>query len=40
MLPDTVGHTNPVGGMFLMLTLPDSMHSMEIFRRVFRKGLQ
>ncbi len=39
MLPDTVGHTNPVGGMFLMLTLPDSMHSMEIFKKGIQEGV-
>ena len=39
LLPDSVSHTHPVGGMFLMLTLPDQMHSMEIFKKGIQEGV-
>ena len=39
LLPDTVSNTHPVGGMFLMHTLPDSMQSMELFKKGIREGV-
>jgi len=39
LLPDSVSHTHPVGGMFLMLTLPDRMHSMEVFEKGIQEGV-
>ncbi|PWR74616.1 PLP-dependent aminotransferase family protein [Methanospirillum stamsii] len=39
LLPDTIDHTRPVGGMFMMLTLPDSMHSMEVFHKGIKRGV-
>jgi len=39
LLSDSIHHTIPSGGMFLMLTLPGSMHSMNVFEQGIKEGV-
>ncbi|MDX8550758.1 PLP-dependent aminotransferase family protein [Methanospirillum sp. J.3.6.1-F.2.7.3] len=39
LLSDSIHHTIPSGGMFLMLTLPGSMHSMNVFEHGIKEGV-
>lgn len=39
MLPGSVSHTTPSGGMFLMLTLPDGLSSSDLFREGITEGV-
>lgn len=39
LLPDSVSHTTPIGGMFLMLTLPDGLSSSDLFREGIKEGV-
>jgi 2-aminoadipate transaminase len=39
LLSDSIHHTIPSGGMFLMLTLPGSMHSMNVFELGIKEGV-
>ena len=39
LLPDSISHSSPVGGMFMMLTLPESLNSMDIFHQGIREGV-
>ncbi len=37
MLPESVTYTRPRGGMFVWLTLPDGISSMDVFERALRQ---
>lgn len=37
MLPESVTYTRPSGGMFVWLTLPDGISSMDVFKRALRQ---
>jgi 2-aminoadipate transaminase len=37
--PESVDYTEPEGGMFIWLTLPDGISSTEVFEKTLKKGV-